>query len=298
MTRPADTNKTRFDDYGLSAFTFERRAEGGQVDDLRSALCHTHLELEIHCVERGAITLECAGREVRLQSGELLAFWGGIPHRDVDPEPPLTVYHVAQVPIVNVLTWVSSTEILDRLLSGEILKSTPPPSDIAADRLTFSRWTSELRASDPRLRTAAELEIQARLLRLLHQSASAHSELVRHAGTATTNLVASAIHYITRHFVDDINVDDVARAVNRHHDHVMASFRRICGLTLWEYVTRLRLCEAQRLLTATDLPVLAICHRSGFSSTSRMYEAFHRYCGQTPMAYRQQMSRPQLGVTA
>lgn len=290
MTRPAGTSETIFEDYGLSAFTFHRQTAGSQIDNLRSVPCHTHLELEIHSVESGAITLECAGREVRLQAGELLAFWGGIPHRDVDPAPPLTVYHVAQVPVVKVLTWVSSTEILDRLLSGEILKSTPAPSDMAADRLSFSRWTSELGANDPRLRTAAELEIQARLLRLLHQSASANSALVRHTGATTADLVASAIHYITRHFVGDINVDDVARAVNGHHDHLMASFRRICGLTLWEYVTRLRLCEAQRLLTATDLPILAICHRSGFSSTSRMYEAFHRYCGQTPMAYRQQMN--------
>lgn len=291
MTRPAGGETTRFENYGLSAFTLDWRAVGGRMDDLRASPSHTHLELEIHFVEAGAVTVDCAGREERIGPGELLAFWGGIPHRDVDPEAPATVYHVAQVPIVNVLAWVGSAEILDRLLGGEMLRSAATPLEQHADAVAFTRWNSDLQCGDSRLRTAAEMEIQGRLLRLLHDAAPGTSVLAQHVGGATADVVARAIHYVTRHFVEQITVEDIATAVDRNHDHLMASFRRICGLTLWEYVTRLRLSEAQRLLTATDLPILAICHRSGFSSTSRMYDAFHRYFGQTPAAYRQLMHR-------
>ncbi len=291
MTRPAGGEATRFENYGLSAFTLDWRSVDGCMDDLRASPSHTHLELEIHFVESGAITVDCAGREERIGPGDLLAFWGGIPHRDVDPEPPATVYHVAQVPIVNVLAWVGSAEILDRLLGGEMLRSAATPPERPADTLAFTRWNSDLQCGDPRLRTAAEMEIQGRLLRLLHDAAPGTSVLAQHVGGATADVVARAIHYVTRHFVEQITVEDIASAVDRNHDHLMASFRRICGLTLWEYVTRLRLSEAQRLLTATDLPILAICHRAGFSSTSRMYEAFHRYFDQTPAAYRQLMHR-------
>lgn len=290
MTRPNGTLGTRFDEYGLSAFTFRREPEPGQSPDLRDSPCHTHLELEMHVVESGGITLDCAGREERLAPGELLAFWGGLPHRDVDPELPSTVYHVAQVPIVNVLTWAGSTEVLDRLLGGELLKSAGSPSEMTADRLAFSRWSSDLAAGDLRLRAAVEMEIHARLLRLVSHTTSTKPMLGRHTGLAAADLVARAIRYVTRHFVEQIAVSDIAEAVDRHHDHLMASFRRICGVTLWEYVTRLRLSEAQRLLTTTDLPILAICHRSGFSSTSRLYETFHRYHGQTPAAYRQRLT--------
>lgn len=285
MTRPAGADVPRFDDYGLSAFSFRRETKGGQIDDLRSSPCHTHLELEIHFVESGAVTLDFAGREERLEPGDLLAFWGGIPHRDVDPEPPVTVYHVAQVPIVNVLTWAASAEVLDRLLGGDLLKATLSTSDMVIDQRSFTRWTSDLGSGDPHLRSAVEMEIQARLLRLLAQ-AELMLPTMKRPGVRTADVVARAIQYVTRHFVEDISVNDIARAVERNHDHLMVSFRSVCGLTLWDYVTRLRLSEAQRLLKATDLPILSICHRSGFSSTSRLYEAFHRYCGLTPAAYR------------
>lgn len=290
MTRPANAAGTMFEPYGLSAFTVEPKSDGDRPDDQRQFPHHTHLEVEIHFVESGAITLDHAGRDERLTAGELLAFWGGIPHRDVDPEPG-TVYHVAQVPIVNVLKWIESRAVLDRLLSGQLLKSAASPVDAAVDKLTFGRWTSDLASGDARLRTVAELEVQARLIRLLHTASSTKPLLARGDGTTTAELVALAIQYVTRHFMEHITVDDIATAVGRNHDHLMTSFRRICGLTLWDYVTRLRLSEAQRLLTATTLPVQAICHRSGFSSTSRMYDVFHRYCQETPAGYRERMTR-------
>lgn len=289
MTRPAGEESPQFDDYGLSAFTFRPLAGGPHPNDLRDTACHTHVELEIHFVESGSITLDFSGREVRVEPGELLAFWGGIPHRSVDPEPPATVFHVAQVPIVNVLTWVATAQVLDRLLDGELLRSIPAPNSVESDRLAFARWSSDMQSGDQRLRLAAEIEIHARLLRLLGDTSAGGAVRQRRPGTATAGLVARTIQFVTRHFVEHITVADVARAVDRNHDHVMESFRRVCGLTLWDFVTRLRLSEAQRLLTTTDLGILAICNRSGFGSTSRMYEAFHRYCGQTPAAYRRHM---------
>lgn len=290
MTRPATLTGSRFDDYGLSAFTFHRASKSGVMDDLRDAAHHTHQELELHFVEHGAVSLDLNGQEERLKPGELIAFWGGMPHRDVDPEPPTTVYHVAQVPIVNVLSWIGSSVVVDRLLGGAVVKSRSAWPDSTADALAFVRWGSDLATQDARLRVAVEMEIHARLLRLVHRAEPVRPALSRIA-TGTADVVARAIQYVTRHFDEQLTVNDIALAVNRHHDHVMASFRQICGLTLWEYVTRLRLAEAQRLLATTDLPVLAVCHRSGFSSTSRMYEAFHRHIGQTPTAYRDKITK-------
>jgi transcriptional regulator GlxA family with amidase domain len=66
----------------------------------------------------------------------------------------------------------------------------------------------------------------------------------------------------------------------------MASFRRLCGITLWEYVTRMRVAESRRLLDTTDLSIATVSERSGFGSLSRMYDAFQRYVDKTPAEYR------------
>lgn len=290
MTRPADTAGIRFQEYGqasASAFTYRREPTGGMMDDLRDAPCHTHLDLEIHFVDTGSITLDCAGREIRLGAGNLLAFWGGIPHRDVDPEPPTTVYHVAHVPIVNVLTWTTSAEVLDRLLAGELLTAATSDVEMIVESQAFQRWSEDLSTDDSRLRNAAEMEIQARLIRLLSQSNTIPGPRTHHhIPSAATQLVAQAIRFVTAHFVDRIKVDDIAQAVDKHHDYLMASFQRVCGISLWDYVVRLRLAEAQRLLTTTNLPIRAIAQRAGFSGVSRMYKAFHLHVGLTPAAYR------------
>jgi transcriptional regulator GlxA family with amidase domain len=128
--------------------------------------------------------------------------------------------------------------------------------------------------------------MQARLRRFLHATARASRTPVERPGAPTASGVTAAIRYVLRHFMVPITVDDIATATGWRRDHLMASFRRVCGLTLWNFVTRVRLAEAQRLLTTTDLPTLAICGRAGFSSTSRMYATFHRYCDRTPAEYR------------
>ncbi|SDT50684.1 AraC family transcriptional regulator [Jiangella sp. DSM 45060] len=290
MTRPPAVGGARFEDYGhgLSAFTFRRHVDSHGEPDLRDSGFHTHLEIEIHLVESGEITLDCAGLEVRLVPGDVLAFWGGVPHRDVDPKPPLTVYHVAQVPIVNVLAWASSAPVLGRLLDGELVKLVPSPGQLAVSGLDFARWSADVAGRDPHLMMAAEMELHALLLRLLHHTPGAAATVGPRVNRAAANVVANAIRYVTRHFGEHITVDDVARAVGRNRDHLTTTFQAVCGITVKGYVVRLRLAEARRLLTATDLPIRAVGHRSGFGSTARLYEAFRSHYGMTPAMYRRQ----------
>lgn len=291
MTPRSVPDAVRFDDYGFSAFSFTG-AEG--LPRLAPAL-HTHLEIEFDLVTGGTMGLEFAGTEYEVTPSRPVLFWGGIAHR-VTLLDEAAVLHVAQVPIVHVLSWVATGRLLDRLLAGEFLQDEPDDDDAVADRLLFARWTKDMAAEDMDRRRAAELEIQARVSRLLAAAprsvagggrASASGERSpAPSGTATAARLALATRYVAGHFFEPITVDDVAEACGLGRHHLMASFRRVCGLTLWEHVTRLRLAEARRLLATTDLPILAISERAGFGSVSRLYGAFRRYNGMTPAQYR------------
>lgn len=277
-----------FDDYGLSAFTFRpvRRATLEWHEKVTSQNCHTHMEIEMMFVEAGAVTLEHTGRRMTVEAGELAVFWAGLPHQSFDPENDAT-YHVTQIPVVSVLSWLGHTGPVQGLLKGEVLRSTVSGMSAAVDELMFARWARDLSSSDPTLVISAELEVQARLRRLLREAMVSDLPGTPRADRASAELTGKTIRYVTRRFMEHLTIEDIARHVGRHHDHVMATFRKTCGITLWDYVTRLRLSEAQRLLATTDLPILTICHRVGFSSTSRMYEAFHRLRGLTPAEFRQ-----------
>jgi AraC family transcriptional regulator len=63
-------------------------------------------------------------------------------------------------------------------------------------------------------------------------------------------------------------------------------FRRETGETPHQYVSRLRLEEAARLLRATDQTVLQIAIAVGFENASHFSVQFKRDYGVTPLAYR------------
>jgi AraC-like DNA-binding protein len=276
----AESVTPRFDEFGLSTFSFEYPAGGAG-----RAQPHTHLELELVSVQTGAVTLAHAGSQEEIGAHELVSYWAGLPHAVYEVRPG-SVFRVAQVPIVDVLGWAGSTASIDQLLAGRLLRQPLTADEVAADRLSFARWSADLGTGDVRLHAIAGQEMQARLRRFLHATTRTSRGPVERPGSPTASGVTSAIRYVLRHFMVPITVDDVATATGWQRDHLMASFRRVCGLTLWNFVTRVRLAEAQRLLATTELPMLAICGRAGFSSTSRMYATFHRYCDRTPAEYR------------
>jgi transcriptional regulator GlxA family with amidase domain len=58
-------------------------------------------------------------------------------------------------------------------------------------------------------------------------------------------------------------------------------------MPVWQYVTRLRVAHACRLLLVTDWGIDRVAHASGFQTRSSFYRAFSESLGQTPTRFRQ-----------
>ena len=63
-------------------------------------------------------------------------------------------------------------------------------------------------------------------------------------------------------------------------------FRQHCGVTLGEYVRKLRVDFAARQLISTDEPLTGIAFAAGFSDQSHFTRTFKRQTGMTPDAFR------------
>lgn len=77
-------------------------------------------------------------------------------------------------------------------------------------------------------------------------------------------------------------------------------FKRSTGLSISEYVTRLRIGRASTLLNRTDLPMAAIAEKCGFYDAAYFARKFRATTGRTPTAYRREFhaSGPALPVGA
>ena len=91
-----------------------------------------------------------------------------------------------------------------------------------------------------------------------------------------TSLI-DALVFIDAHFSEIRALQEVADAVGVHSKYLSQRFRQLYGIRAWEYVLRLRIHAAQRLLLTTNQKVASIAYEVGFESISAFYAAFQKY---------------------
>jgi len=106
-------------------------------------------------------------------------------------------------------------------------------------------------------------------------------------GFATSDpLIRSVVQFFRQNLGRSIGVVDAAAAVGMQPYKLEEHFSRVLGQTVYATLTRLRLLEARRLLTLTDLPVKEIGKQAGFCHAQHLSNAFKRAEHCTPLAYR------------
>ncbi len=94
-------------------------------------------------------------------------------------------------------------------------------------------------------------------------------------------------NYIGEHYPENnLSLSDVAETCNMHQDKVTALIRQGYGQTFKQYLNRLRLTEAQRLLRETDRQISEIAFAVGYNSVSHFNRVFKQFFSCTPREYR------------
>jgi AraC family transcriptional regulator, melibiose operon regulatory protein len=243
---------------------------------------HWHDQVEINYAVGGSLAYLLAGSIVRVSPGRLSLFWAGIPHSVVHRTEVEEFYWV-YVPLVWVLRLGLPSSFMRRLMSGEMICDAEP---LETDRQMLDRWSSELPHAYRVRRRLVIREVEARIMRLaLAQAGEVGGEHVP-SEVGAVRKVSEMARFVAENHAGPLRLDDVARQVGLHPNYAMTLFRRHYGMTLGDYLTRLRVCQAQYLIMSTDWKVSRIAFETGFGSLSRFYEAFKDVSGRTPRQYR------------
>jgi len=243
-------------------------------------VAHTHPDIEVNFLFAGAFSYLCGGATTRVEAGRLAVLWGGVPHQLLPPGVPGEGIWLT-LPLAWFLQWRLPNGLHDRLLAGEIVAA--PPS--GGDRPLLERWLADAESGDAARRRVLQLEMEARFHRL---ALDLPRRRARPPATAAgTGQLARITRFIAQHYREPLSVREIAGAAGLHPKYLMRVFKRECGVGVWEYLTRLRVSHAQRLLITSDLRVLDIAMESGFSSLGPFYAAFATHTrGTRPLAYR------------
>jgi AraC-like DNA-binding protein len=244
-----------------------------------------HNEIEGNFLRSGSLTYLLGGRRTTFAAGRLVLFWAGMPHQIVRWETN-EPYYVLTLP----LGWFRACGFPDHfahpVTNGEIVSD---PAATPGDEKRLARWLDDFRSSNPVRERVAQLEIQARLLRLALAlpARSAQAETLASRGPDPTLSRADQIaNYIAMHYAEPLTTQQIAKAVHLHPNYAMGLFRKAFGTTMVRFLVQHRLSHAQRLLVTTDDPIIDVAAASGFQSLSRFNEAFKRSCGCAPRDYR------------
>lgn len=291
-SRPADPEAGT--GHPLVVFGDHQFCAGERLNVMRMRAPHMHSQIEINFLLEGAMTYRFDGEMITAREGELVLFWGMLPHQVCAVEEP-TRFVCLYVPFSQFLDMPGLDQLRRAILRGGVIVA----DHIAEwDRAQFLHWREDLLSGDLKRIALVRSELTARMARLNHdgwrdlRTRGAKRETPAPFDAKRAVNAEEMVRFIGENALKNVSVDDVARAARLHPHYAMTVFRQFVGLTINEAIQRHRLDIAQSLLIATDKPVAMIAFETGFGSLSAFYAAFEKRFQATPRAFRLKMRSP------
>ena len=100
------------------------------------------------------------------------------------------------------------------------------------------------------------------------------------------SLIDKMKDYIASHCGEDLTLDTMSEVFAMNPTYFSSFFHQKTGIRYKDYLTRVRITEAKRLLLQTDLKIYEISQRVGFSDVRYFSQTFAKATGVLPKEYR------------
>ena len=236
---------------------------------------YVHPGLEVICLASGALTYEIVGYgTVHLKSGDALVI------------PPRTRHRLLggiDAPSRRVsFKLVRNCKAFAHLRRKLMAKVATPFRLSARAAATRNRLGDILHSAE---RLSSERKAEARILtELLVFDCAVDSPPP--APRPSEKLMDDAISWLDNNYSRHISVDMLVARIGYGRTHFFNLFKKWTGLSPNDYLVRLRIQKAGRLLATSKLPVKDIAKSVGFRDAGFFARAFKRYTGITPTSAR------------
>ena len=180
------------------------------------------------------------------------------------------------------------------LMSGQVLRREPTTRDF----LMISKmigggangdWLKKARKAyfETPVITAGRFQAVLQLLNVFAQflADSADRQLAA-PSEAEPAAVANAKQYVQAHVDEPIDLTTVVEHVHVSRFYFCKLFKKATGMTLTEYVARVRVEKAKSLLAGSSMRISEVVFAAGFGSVPRFNSVFRDVVGMAPSQYR------------
>ena len=242
---------------------------------------HMHENCELTLITKGRMLYVVDSVCIEAVAGDVVFFNSYIPHAWIpDRSSPVNVVEISFKPNISHHDQYISHPILSAISLGNPKFLHIRQEDSVAGRIRQIARELANRAYGYRL--AALMELNILLLALVR-----HTDTVLEKSETTQNqVIRRAREYIAEHLAENPGLSEIASAVYVTPHHLSFLFKKQVGIGIADYMNQQKLLRTAELLTDSELSVLDIALRSGFTSKSNFYRVFKEYYGITPQQMR------------
>lgn len=253
-----ERTSAELDDFWVKELTADR------IDDVGR---HTHETAHLLYILEGSYRTSAAGVETLCRPRTLIYAPPGTTHDDrfYDPRGRFLTVSVKQHAAARIENAIGVGQHAVGFSSGVV-------SDLGA------RLHDELRTDD----TASLLVLEGLTLEILGYVARRRGKRAE-APPPWLRRVEDALR---ARFAERLSTDEIAAIAGVHKAHLVADFRKRYGVTIGDYVRRLRIDFAKRALDESNTTLAQIAAEAGFYDQGHFSRSFKQQTGLTPLQYR------------
>ena len=261
-------------------------------DNLNDLLPDTHIhdEIEIVYVLRGTLSLQLSGTMHTLKKNDIVILNRLVAHNFYEAKfakyillqfKPTVVYEANKSIDIKYLTPFLHTREFAYFVA-------------TCDSPALSEMVSVISEIEKRIKErgiAYDLAIESDLIRLLYlmyQAQIFSTEIIDGIKTKR-NLqhLSTLLKYLDAHYDEVITLEQACTITKLDYHYFSRVFREKTGMTFVEYLSFIRILNAQKLLTETDEPISDIAKKVGIPNISYFNRKFKAQNSMTPGQYRE-----------
>lgn len=107
--------------------------------------------------------------------------------------------------------------------------------------------------------------------------------------TKHADVISNIIKYIGENFSDStISINTLAEIVSLSPNYLRTLFKHSIGISISNYIVKLRIEKTKELLIKTDYTAYKISEMVGYNNSTYFYTVFKKYCGKSPDEFRKE----------
>lgn len=100
--------------------------------------------------------------------------------------------------------------------------------------------------------------------------------------------IADIVGYVNNNYALELKLEDVAKKFFISPYYLSRAFKKTVNISFVDYVNNVRIMEAKKLLTSSNMSIMQISEAVGFKSNTHFGRVFKRITGLAPMKYKKQ----------